>query len=585
VQWVRSTAATSGYKLYVPPAPPWRVRLTINKCRPIIRKEIAKLTSQKPNWTVVPNSTEDQDIVAAEVAEQIFAAGYSEKNFQVVLKHAVWWSSTCGTSYIKCSWNPTALCGYGQYKYLGDIDVEEIDIFHLYLPDLRQRDIEKQPYIIHAQTRPVEWCKKQWPDKNFESDVRASYEIMEEAFLKLTDQTSNFTEEVLLLEMWIKPNMHPKFPAGAYILVAGGQLVDMREQYPYDHGRYPFAKINHILSSGFYGTSVLEDIVPVQKEYNRTRSQTVENKNTTGRPQFMAPKGSIQASKITSEPGQIIEYNPGLGPPTQLQPTPLPAYISEHMDRLERDFDDLSAQHEISRGEAPGSVVAATAISSLQEADDSQLSTTTDSVEDAVKKVGELYLCYVIQYWDQPRMVKTTGVNQSFDAQLFQGSALMGNTDIRVETGSSLATSKAAKRAFIMDLMTNQLIPPEEGLKMLDLGGVEKMYDEILVDTKQAGRENLKMQIGVDIPVNIWDNHQLHIVEHNKFRKTQQYEMLPPEVQAIFEQHVTMHQMALQLGIDQMSMMGMGQPPVGPDGQPLPPADPAAQPMLPGMPA
>ena len=583
VQWIRSTATTSGYKLYIPPAPPWRVRMTINKCRPIIRKEIAKLTSQKPNWTVVPNSTEDQDIVAAQTAEQIFQAGYSEKNFQVTLKHAVWWSSNCGTSFIKCSWNPTALCGFGDYKYQGDIDIEEVDTFHLYFPDLRQRDIEKQAYVIHAQTRPVEWCKSQWPQYNFQADVRAQNEIMEEAFLKLTDQTSSLVEEVLLLEMWVKPNMHPKFPNGAYLLVAGGQLVDVREQYPYMHGKYPFAKIDHILSGRFYATSVLEDIVHVQKEYNRTRSQIVENKNMTGRPQMMAPRGTIQASKMTSEPGQVIEYLPGLGPPTQLQPTSLPAYISDHLDRMTQDFDDLSAQHEISRGEAPGSVVAATAISSLQEADDSQLSTTIDSVEAAVKKVGELYLGYVIQYWDTPRMVRTTGVNQSFDAQLFQGSALMGNTDIRVEPGSALATSKAAKRAFIMDLMTNGIVPPEEGLKMLDIAGIEKMYEEIMVDIKQAGRENLKMQMSEPVLVNMWDNDDIHIQEHNKYRKTQQFEMLPPEVQAIFEQHVTMHQMKQMLNTQQAGMMGQP-PPVDPvTGQPLPPTDPNAQPMLPGM--
>jgi hypothetical protein len=585
VQWVKSTATASGIKLYVPPAPPWRVRLTINKCRPIIRKEIAKLTSQKPNWTVVPNSTEDQDIVAAQVAEQIFAAGYEEKDFQVILKHAVWWSSNCGTSYIKCYWDPGKICGYGPQKYMGDIEVEEVDTFHLYVPDLRQRDIEKQAYVIHAQTRPVEWCKAKWPDKGFETNVRASHEIMEEAFLRLTDQTTNFTEEVLLLEMWIKPNMLPKFPNGAYILVAGNQLVDIKEAYPYEHGMYPFAKIDHILSGRYYATSVLEDIVSVQREYNRSRSQIVENKNMTGRPQFMAPKGTMQASKVTSEPGQIHEYVPGLGPPTQLQPTGLPQYISDHMDRLERDFDDLSAQHEISRGEAPGSVVAATAINSLQEADDSQLSTTVDSVEAAIKKIGKLYLFYVIQFWDQPRLVKVTGVNQSFDAQVFQGSALMGNTDIRIESGSALATSKASKRAFIMDLMTNQLIPPEEGLKMLDIAGIEKIYENLLIDIKQAGRENLKMEAGFPVPVNIWDNHEIHILEHNKFRKSQQFEMLDPQLQAVFEEHVSMHQMAMVLGADQMALMGsppVGALPPGQEGQSQP-VDPNTQPMLPGM--
>lgn len=585
VQWVKSAASATGFKLYIPPAPPWRVRLTINKIRPIIRKEIAKLTSQKPNWTVVPNTTEDEDIVAAQVAEQIFAAAYEEKDFQITLKRTVFWSSTCGTGYIKCTWDPSAICGYGQYKYQGDIMIEKVDPFHIYVPDLTEEDIEKQPYVIHAQTRPVEWVNSRFPGFNIQPDTKAATEILEEAYLNLTNQKNSYTDQVLMLELWVKPGMHPKFPNGAYVLQAGDTIVQMVEQYPYDHNYYPFAKVDHILAGRYYSTSVVEDLAHVQREYNRTRSQIVENKNMTGRPQFLAPKGTMDASKVTSEPGQIHFYMPGLGPPTQLQPTSLPNYISEHQDRLERDFDDLSAQHEISRGEAPGSVVAATAISSLQESDDSQLSTTIDSVEAAIKKIGKLYLCYVIQFWDTPRLVKTTGVDQAFDAQMFQASSLNGNTDVRVEAGSALATSKSAKRAFIMDLMTNQIIPPEAGLEMLEIGGVEKMFEDIMIDKKQAGRENLKMQMGMQIPPNMWDNHDIHIQEHNRFRKTQQFEMMPPEVQMIYEAHVSLHQMALMLGQEQM--MGVPAAPVGPEqgGQEVSQqqADEYAQPALPGM--
>jgi len=48
------STATNGFQLRVPNAPPWRVRMVINKIRPIIRAETAKLVSQKPIFTVVP---------------------------------------------------------------------------------------------------------------------------------------------------------------------------------------------------------------------------------------------------------------------------------------------------------------------------------------------------------------------------------------------------------------------------------------------------------------------------------------------------------------------------------------------------
>ena len=33
-----------GSRLIVPPAPPWRVRMVVNKIRPIVRRELSKLT-------------------------------------------------------------------------------------------------------------------------------------------------------------------------------------------------------------------------------------------------------------------------------------------------------------------------------------------------------------------------------------------------------------------------------------------------------------------------------------------------------------------------------------------------------------
>jgi len=48
------------------------------------------------------------------------------------------------------------------------------------------------------------------------------------------------------------------------------------------------------------------------------------------------------------------------------------------------------------------------------------------------------------------------------------------------------------------------------------------------------------------VPVNTWDNHAVHIDAHNKFRKSQQFENLDPEVKQLFEEHVSMHQRALQ---------------------------------------
>jgi hypothetical protein len=205
-----------------------------------------------------------------------------------------------------------------------------------------------------------------------------------------------------------------------------------------------------------------------------------------------------------------------------------------------------------------------------------------------------------------------------------------------------------------MDMMKMGFIDPNKGLELMDMGGIDKLYEELRIDERAAQRENLRMsrldietimqheqsvtnqnamaaqqanmqamqmppQMPMDpgmggmppqeemlpgmdtsmgmppqdpmgqtpdmpmepgamgndpntgtplqapmniVSVNTWDNHQLHIDVHNRYRKTQGFEMLADEVKAQFEYHVAMHAMALNMASQQAMMM----PPPPPGG-------------------
>lgn len=625
IQLLNSAASTTGYQLHVPKAPAWRVRLIVNKIRPIIRTELAKLTSQKPNFNVVPATTEDEDIVAARVAENIVSAAYRDKGVHKIVRQTVWWGSICGTAFIKTYWDPSIQTPDGQ---IGDIVIERVDPFHLFVPDIREEEIEKQPYIIHATTKDPAWLKQIY-GAELNLNTTASDDLLEDSFLNLVGaQSAEKKNQVLCLEFWIKKGTHPDFPEGGLLTVAGDKIVVntgkveivvgpdgqpmAKGGYPYTHNEFPFAKFEHLPSGKFYGDSVVTDLIPLQREYNRTRSQIIEAKNLMAKPKLMAPRGSINPRQITSEPGQVILYTPGMDKPTPLPMDSLPPYVLQEQDRLQKDIDDISGQHEISRGQNPSQVTAATALSFLQEQDESKLSYSIASIEEMVEKVGRHYLKFVTQYWDVARMVRVTGTDGAFEAAQWKGSDLRGNVDIRVEAGSALPKSKAAKQAFLMDVFKMGAIEAPMFLELLDLGGIEKAYEDFLIDKRHAQRENFKMTAIAEspdfvmaskeaeftgaepdlsmmqVPANSWDNHQLHIMIHNAYRKTQKFEMLPEGIKAIFEQHVTMHQIVAQQGMMTQLPDGNdgpviggpdpaadnGQPPGAPEGQPAPQAPP-----------
>jgi hypothetical protein len=587
---VHRNISGTGYRLVVPPAPPWRVRMVINKIRPIVRRELAKLTSQKPSASIVPASSDDADLFAANAGEQIWESMYYGNDIKATLKEAVWWTLVCGTGYIKTYWdnNKIVPAGMDEPPYQGDICFTPETPFHVFIPDLRATKIEDQPYIIHSSTRSPEWLKQHYKTaldgKDIQPNVKGANELLNDAFLNLVGGSSFDNDSVLVHEMHVKPGAHPDYPEGAVITVTGDQVIQFLPIFPYDHGQFCITKIDHIPSGKFYATSVVEDLIPIQREYNRTRSQIVEAKNRMAKPQLLSPLGAINVSKMTTEPGQVIEYKPGFNPPTPLQLQPLPNYVLNEVQQLTADFDDISGQHEVTRGNVPPGVTAATAISYLQEQDDSMLTHEVDSIESGMEKIAKQALALVGQYWDTPRTVKITGVDGSWDAMMFKGADLKGNTDIRIEAGSALPTSKAAKQALITDWMKLGFIPPEEGMQVLEMGGLVKLYERVQIDQAQARRENLKMQNCPDeliqqmfapptdpatgeplppeaymidpmsgkpqlpepvIPVNTFDNHAIHIDIHNRFRKSQAFEQLDPPHQMLFEIHVQKHMEAI----------------------------------------
>lgn len=550
VTYIRSTTSTQNYRLFVPNVPPWRVRLVINRVRNIIRKELSKTTSAKPIFTVVPETTEEEDIVAARAAEQIFYSAYSSKEIQTVIQQAAFWRGITGIGYIKTCWDPTAVDYVSNQQ--GDINIERIRPFNIIVPDLMEEDIEKQPWVIHAWTMTPEDAQARYNLQELpDASITASTDLMEDSFLNMVGSGKTGRKECLVLEVWIK--RHPDFPKGGMVTIVGDTLAQVEEEYPYAHGEYPFAKLDHIPSGKYYPESVITDLIGPQRELNRTRSQLVENKNIVGRPRYFAERGSIDVSKISGEPGQVVFTNPGLQPPQAMEMPQMPQYVMQSLDMLQQDMDDISGQHEISRGGTPNSqVTAATAISFLQEQDDSILAPTIESQEKAIRKVGRQYLALVHQYWATDRIVKITGEDGYFDALTFQGNSIEGtkvNRDVRVEAGSALSTSKAARQALIMDLLKQGIIDPAAGLQRMEIGGIEKLYEDVQIDKRHAQRENLKMAAGTplnnfpgqEFAPNTWDNHQMHVEVHNRFRKSQQFELLAPELQQAFEFHVQLH--------------------------------------------
>lgn len=609
-------------------SPAYVGRRTVNRIRSFVRTEQSKFLSTLPSVTSVPATSEEEDVRAAYAGEQVIESYFSKRKLRREYSKAVWWMILTGTGILKTWWDPSVVDKTSGQP--GDIMYRSVTPYHIFVPDLREREIDDQAYIIQAQVKPLEWVKQQYGEELkgqvLNPTQSSSNTLLDEAFYNLSDTQKSELDAVVILEMWVKPGTHPKLPHGGLLILAGEVLVGAYvDGMPYKHGEYPYTKFEHLSNDTFFADSPLTDLIELQKEFNDIRTTIGVAAKRMGNPQLLAQQGSIVPGRVTNEPGQIIQYRPGTPPPSPIPLQPLPEYVVNQLQQVVQDFEDLSGQHEVSKGSTPTGVTAGTALAFLKETDDNYLTPQYQNIEDGFERVAVQTLSLFQQFVDVARRVKVIGADGAFDSALLSGSDINGASDVRVEPGSSIGQSQAAKRAAIMDMFSVGILQdPNQALRLLEVGGAQKVLDTISVAEKKAQRENTKMkslqnqegqqlleehissnvqemvmemaqslstepdpetgmppepvdpmelmqnpevmaalseQVPPFIPVDDFDMHEIHIDVHNRYRMGQEYETLPDPVKAEFDKHVQMHEMLMQQKMMQQLMMGGGMPP------------------------
>ncbi len=564
-------------RLQEPPMAKNRVRLIVNKTRRVVRNEITKFTKEEPHFYVIPNTTEPTDVAAAKVGESIADYVLHSVKYNKVRRSTAFWQSIAGVGFTK-NYIDGGIDGSGKD---GEIVIEPITPHHIFVPHLHLEELQAQPYAMLCRAIDPGIVEKTY-GVAVDPDVDVSGNLMEQKLhnaLGIKNSQGTKPHLIYVKEVWVKSG-HPKYPNGAMLVIANdkiiyryGAITESTEKddngdpiapdntwvsdFPYEHGELPFTKFDHIPAGRFYASSVLEDFIPLQKEYNRTRSQMVEHKNLVVKPQYAYQKGSLDAKKWNGTPGLLIPINTGYDKPSPIEHPPMPNSAAEELQFLQGDMDELSLSTDINRGNTPVGVEAASAIAYLQEENDSVLHPTISSIEEATQDIGKQVLELVQQYWSEEKIIEVVSKNSAFEAMIFKISKLNKNTDIRVEAGSMAPKSRAARQAFITDLMDKGLMPPDKGLMYLQMAETSRLYEELQVDSRQALRENLKMTMGIAVPTNEWDDLETHMYEHAKYMKSQEFETLDPEtIQLLFVTHYKEHQMRQMVAMGQEATMG-----------------------------
>jgi hypothetical protein len=359
--------------------------------------------------------------------------------------------------------------------------------------------------------------------------------------------TSSY-QGVKVSEFWAKPCS--TFPNGKYVVWAKNQVLHEDENY---YGDLPYVMFAGVQSPGrFWPTSIVEQLRDPQIELNKIRSQILENAQRIGNPSLL--KNKLANVEYSGVPGEEVYFDDITqnSVPSFLQPPEMPAYVRELIDRNEASIREISGQHEVSSSQVPAGVTAASAINLLLEQDDTRLGPAIQDMEQGLSRAGQFILNMVAKYYTEERMITVTGEEGDYDIQGFRGNMIKNNTSVEVQAGSMMPVSKAAKQAAMRDQLTLFIqngVPLEprimrKAFRDMEVGGLEVLFADLTEGLRQIKRENRYLYRGLEIPINSFDDDDLHIQEHEEEMRSSRYFRLmldgDPAAQ-LFEDHVMLH--------------------------------------------
>ena len=607
-------------KIIEPPAPPWRVRLVANRILPIWRSSLGRLLKTRPLPDVVPASGDEQDILTAKVGDKLVKHIWNSQDFDGRKSIELFsWMLSCGTAFVMPWWDhaagdnvempemvePDELLKNPQaaVQKMGEVGLDVVSPFEVY-PEPTATTVDDMNWVWRAKAFQVDSLRERYPDFKEKIQPEAGLEAVVYPFDPIMQggtgirETPPQAKDMARLKEYFE-KASGKYPQGRHAVFVGDTLVLYEENLPYEHGEIPLIKFDYIIYPGrFWAGGVIEQLIPLQREYNRTRSQIIENKNLMSKPKLLIPTSAeISQDAWTSEPGEKVYYSPLGGRPEPWVPPPIPGYVLQELDRTESDMMETSSHHYISRGMNPPGVRTAAGMAMLQEADDTPFGPVLQWNENSFRKVATHILELAKQFYTETRLVYM-GVGNNASVVEFSRNQLEGRYRVVVDVGSSLPMSRAARMQFALEMLDrgffrNDRNQPDEAkfFEFLEMQSAVDIFREDSVDINVARTENVEMRDSkIQIEAGEYDNHPVHLNHHVRFMKELNLEKPGDQAITIITAHIRSHEqrmreiavkqeeekMTVQRSIQELQQAMM--PPSPPPLPPAPPAPPGAPP-------
>lgn len=556
----------------------WQSRSVFNQIAPIIDTRLAKLSRVRPAMSVRATGAEEKDIKTAIVSSDILSSTTQRIGLDKTITEATSWSEVLGTAFYKVGWNENAGKKLGEKDgtsiYEGDVFVEVVSPFEIYPDSLFLSEMSELKDVIRARAVNVEDINSTY-NQNFEGEEIDVFTLSNTSLTSnggyVAKKTSSKRKgQVIFIEKYEKPTKEHK--NGRYFAVCNGVLLESGE-LPYINGvsgsrDLPFIKQTSTTQVGsFFGVSLVERLIPVQRAYNAVKNRKYEFMNRVSMGVINVEDGSIDTDDLVDDglsPGKVIVYRQGSRPPQMMSSGSVPLDFTYEEERLKNEFVTISGTSEMSRTSSiASSTMSGAAIELLIEQDETRLSVTAESIRSAVKEIGKHIIRLFRQFALDTRIMRSIGDGKVVKMFYFNSSDLSSD-DIVFDTENELTQTPAQKKTAVLEMLSSGLLTDEKGsltartkvkiLEILGYGSLANAQDITTLHTAKAEKENLEL-IDKDLPVGEFDEHAVHIEEHlRKLLSLENESLSESKYKKRIKNHITLHKKEqLKMALSQAS--------------------------------
>ncbi len=463
----------------------WQEKQVFNRIAPLVETRISRLNRVRPRPVVRPFGSDEKAENAAKLSTAVLDAARERLRLSDLISQAVMWSEVCGTAFYKIVWDES----------ISDVSVCVCSPFEIYPDSNVAENLDDCHSIIHAKCYSAEEVERIWGVKAQGSDVKVfdtggatvgggfGYNSLVPS---VTQQTKS--NQVLVLERYEKPTV--ACPQGKLQIVAGDKLV-VNCPLPYavgDNGEpsFPFVRQISLARPGcFWGASVVDRLIPVQRAYNAVKNRKHEFLNRIAMGVLAVEDGSVDVDDLEEEglsPGKIIVYRRGATMPKLMDGGDVPQAFADEEAKLSEEFVAVSGVSEFAVGSsAPSNIKSGVALQLIAEQDELRISSGIDSIKSCVMLVAKCILRLYKQYVTATKLMRLVGSDSRAEVKGFVGSDLSAD-DITFQTDNESSDTPATRRSMLFDLISAGVLTDENGKmnsevkqKILQIMGFENL--------------------------------------------------------------------------------------------------------------